>query len=97
MYIIIQPIIVRFTSFRDRTVFYRARKEIKKKSNYGSSVDLTFDRLAILREARKVVESVEGINFAYADINCNLRVLTKNGKHLSFNSITDLYAIIENL
>ena len=25
----IQPIIVRFTTFRDRTVFYRARKEIK--------------------------------------------------------------------
>ena len=37
----VQPTIVRFTSFRDRTVFYRARKSIKDKSRLGVSVDLT--------------------------------------------------------
>ena len=40
----VQPIIVRFTSFRDRTVFYRARKSIKDKSRLGVSVDLKTER-----------------------------------------------------
>ena len=75
----IQPIIVRFTTFRDRTKFYKARK-------YGVSLDLTVDRLALLKDARKLVENEDGIRFAYTDINCKLRVLTKTGKHISFDS-----------
>ena len=47
---IIQPIIVRFTSFRDRTTVYRGRKDFKKKLNCGMSLDLTKSRLKLLNE-----------------------------------------------
>ena len=92
----IQPIIVRFTTFRDRTLVYRGRKEVRKKVNIGISLDLTSDRYILLKQAREMVQNVSGINFAYSDINCQLRVLTKDGKHLPFNSTTDLVAIISS-
>ena len=90
----VQPIIVRFTSFRDRTVFYRARKSIKDKSRLGVSVDLTTERYSLLNEARKQVENIQCVQFVYSDINCNLRAFTANGKHLLFDSIADLQCII---
>ena len=93
----VQPIIARFTTFRDRTALYRARKAIKESSGYGISLDLTYDRLTLLKEARKMVEKVDGIKFAYTDINCQLRVVTKNGKHLAFNTVDDLLAIIASM
>ena len=93
----LQPIIVRFTSFRDRTRFYKARKDIKDSCKYGVSLDLTKTRLSLLNEARDYVKDVPGIKFAYSDINCNLRVFTSNGRHLLFESMCDLQLIISKL
>jgi chaperonin cofactor prefoldin len=92
-----QAVIVRFTSFRDRTVLYRARKEIKKKSNVGFSLDLTKHRLDLLKVARNRVEGIEGIKFVYSDVNCSLRALTAEGKHVLFDSIEDLNQIIGDM
>ena len=89
-----QPIIVRFPTFRERTVAYRARKTLKQTHKYGVSLDLTKSRLDLLNSARNMVQEVEGIKFAYSDINCHLRVLTVGGKHLMFKSICDLQDII---
>ena len=90
-----QPIIVRFSTFRDRTKFYKKRKDIPNK--YGVVLDLTRERLAILKEARRMIENVDGIKFVYTDINCNLRAFTSGNKHVLFKSIGDLQGIIENL
>ena len=92
-----QPIIVRFSTFRDRTIVYKARKDIKSKFNCGVSLDLTKSRLGILNRAREMVENVDGIDFVYSDINCNLRAFTKNREHLKFDNIYDLEIIIENM
>ena len=90
-----QPIIVRFTSFRDRTKFYRKRKDIKDKMKFGVGLDLTKDRYSMLKKARERIEAVgEGIKFVYADINCELRAFTSKGKHARFESLTDLEQII---
>ena len=48
-----QPIIARFTTFRDRTLFYRARDQIKKKYGFGVSLDLTADRYVLLKELER--------------------------------------------
>ena len=93
----VQPIIARLTTFRDRTIFYRARKNVKETYGYGVSLDLTKDRLDLLKQAREMVEQVEGIKFAYSDINCQLRVLTSTGKHWAFDTIDDLEVIIAKL
>ena len=94
---ITQPIIVRFTSLRARTVLYKARKIIKSKFKYAVSLDLTKTRLSLLNQAREIVENIENIQFVYSDINCNLRALTAEGKHVRFNSICDLQNVIDNL
>lgn len=89
-----QPIIVRFTSFRDRTIFYRSRKVIKDKFKCTISLDLTMDRYALLKYARNKVLNVDGIKFVYSDINCALRAFTEGGKHLVFDSASALDEII---
>ena len=83
-----QPIIVKFKSFENRTKFYRGKKAIKEA--VGVSLDLTKTRLGVLTEARKLIVDETGIKFVYADINCQLRFFTDQGKHISFNSIADL-------
>ena len=93
----VQSITTRFITFKDRTALYRVRKTIKESSGYGISLDLSYERLALLNEACKKLENMDGINFAYSDINCQLLVLTKNGKHLPFNTVDDLWAIIVSM
>jgi hypothetical protein len=90
-----QAVIVRFTSFYARTIFYRARKTL----NIGVSLDLTHERLNLLKEAREKLanDNIVGIKFAYADINCSLRVLTETGKHIVFKSLKDLDELISDL
>ena len=90
-----QPIIVRFSTFRDRTIVYKGRNDMKKKFKCGISVDLTKSRLSLLNNAKKVMDealdsSNDYIKFVYSDINCQLRAFTANSKHLPFNSISEL-------
>ena len=92
-----QPIIVRFSTFRDRTKVYRKRKAIKEKFNFGVSLDLTKSRYDDLKKAIDRCENVEGIQFVYTDINCNLRVFTSQGKHVKFDCLLDLENFISNL
>ena len=63
----VQPIIVKFTTFRGRTNVYKQRKLIP---NVRTSLDLTKLRLDLLIKAREAVKNIEG-TFAYSDINCN--------------------------
>ena len=92
-----QAIIVRFQTFRDRTLVYRARKSIKERRQIGISLDLTKRRLDLLNSAREMTKDVPGIEFVYADVNCNLRVFTENGKHLMFNSVLSLQNTLSNI
>ena len=83
-----QPIIVKFKSYENRTKFYRGRKDIREA--VGVSLDLTKTRLGILTEARKLIVDAADTKFVYADINCQLRIFTEQGKHIPFNSLADL-------
>ena len=80
-------IIVRFTTFRHRTLFYRQRKKLNGKSVH---LDLTKSRLELLKESKKVVDDYDKVDFCYADINCRCKVRFCNGRELFFNSINDL-------
>ena len=87
-----QSIIVRFTTFRHRTLFYKARKKLK--NNVRVKLDLTKRRYAILREAINLVEEKDGVNFVYADINCRLKVRFTNGVERFFDSVEELQSIL---
>ena len=66
-----ESIIVRFTTFRHRTLFYRARKNLK---NAKVKFDLTSSRLDLLKRPNNHVKEIRAINFRYADVNCRLWV-----------------------
>ena len=68
-------VIVRFTTFRYRTLFYRNRKKLKNQSIH---LDLTKYRLPLLNEARKLIENNEYIAFCYAKINYHCKLRFKN-------------------
>ena len=50
----VRPVIVRFTTFRHRTMFYRARKNLSKN---GVHLDLTKERSTLYQTARDLVKS----------------------------------------
>ena len=63
-----KSIIVRFTTFRHRTMVYRAKKNIK--SNVRVKLDLTKKRYNFFVSANKFVAYINSVKFRYADINC---------------------------
>ena len=66
----IQPIIVRFSAFSDRTLVYRGPKKIKEK-NLGISLDLTFERYGLLKQAGAMIEDVVGKNLFMLMLTAN--------------------------
>ena len=86
-------VIVRFTTFRHRTLFYRKCKTLKGKSVH---LDLTKSRLKLLNDAKNLICSRSDIAFCYADINCRCKVRYSDGKELFFESISDLEDILDD-
>ena len=76
-------VIVRFTTFRQRTMCYRNRKALK--GGVMVHVDLAKSRLDLLMKANKHVKDISNVNFAYSDINCRLKVQFKNRREEFFD------------
>ena len=66
-----KSIIVRFTTFRQRILSYRVRKNLKTAK---VKLDLTKSRFDLLKKANNIVNEIRAINFCYTDVNCRLRV-----------------------
>ena len=90
-----KSIIVKFTSFRKRTVAYRGKKSIK---DVRVKVDLTKKRHTLLVKANESVKNIPKVKFCYADINCRLKVKWEvSGTSDSFfSSLDQLKSIIED-
>ena len=56
-----KSIIVRFTTFRPRTLFYRARKNLK--NGFKVKLDLTKSRFNLLKKANDHVKEMPGVSF----------------------------------
>ena len=85
-------VIVRFTTFRHITLFYRKPKTLKGKSVH---LDLTRSRLKLLNDAKNLTSSRSDIAFCNADINCRCKVRYSDDKELFFESISDLEDILD--
>ena len=90
-----QQIIVKFKSFRQRSLFYRNRA--KAKDNIKVRLDLTKRRLSILNEAKEFAKSVSSIDFVFCDINCRLAVKLQSGQFIYSESVSDLENKIREL
>ena len=88
-----KSIIVRFTTFRHRTMLYRNRNKLKKAK---FKFDLTKKRYDIYTNAINFVNNYSIVNFVMVDINCRLKVVFTNGNSSFFKSIIDLKESIEH-
>ena len=86
-----QQIIVRLKSFKDRTSVYKNRK--KATNGVRIRLDLTKKRLKTLL-AVKDLKRAE-IDYAFADINCNLVAKLMDGKFIFFTSVEALLAELD--
>ena len=87
----VQSIIVRFVTFRHRTMLYRARKLIVHLGKIR--LDLTKRRYGILKDAINIANKSEMIEFVYADVNCRLKAHPKD----FFTSVQDLKMRVADL
>ena len=90
-----KSIIIRFTTFRHRTMLYRCKKKMSK--NVRIKVDLTKKRFSLLSSANEYVKNVGLARFCYADINCRLKVKwnDENRQDSFFKDMEDLQRLIE--
>ena len=88
-----KSIIVCFTTFRHRTMFYRAKNKLKR--GVRIKLDLTKSKYGLLKRAKDHVKEVTSIKFCYADINCHLKVKfnAENQKDIFFSSFDNLLDI----
>ena len=91
-----KSIIVRFTAFRQRALFYRARKKLK--SGFKVKLDLTKSRLNLLKKANYHVKEIPAIRFCYADVNCCPRVKFHDAKQddIFFSTFGELRDIVDS-
>ena len=59
-------------------------------------LDLTKKRYNILRRTRSIVDENQGVSYVFADINCRLKIVFKDGTSDFFEDITELNERIEN-
>ena len=90
-----QQIIVRFTSWRVRTLVYRKRKGARNKVKI--KLDLTKRRLNLMKFARRESKEHDKVDFVFADVNCNIYLKSKRGEYISFQSTDEFEAILQTL
>ena len=83
-----QAIIVKFSTFRHRTLFYRARKKLKNGINLH--IDLTKRRFNLLLDAQSFIQDKENVKYVYDDIHCNLKIRFSDNSEKIFPSMGEL-------
>jgi len=85
-----KTIIVKFTSFKYRTLLYRNRR---KDGPIKIHLDITKKRLDLLDKAKALMTENCGVDFVFADINCNTVARMSNNSYKFFSTLeqfTDL-------
>ena len=85
-----QQVIIRFTTWRHKTIVYRARKNAPKHIRFR--LDLTKKRMELLIQANEMLKQHRNW-FAFADVNCRARVKI-GGKFSFFKSTEELHKLI---
>ena len=84
---------VRFVSFKHRTLFYRKRTSLK---NVRVKIDLTKRRNEVLKKAINLVNGNNDVDYVLTDVNCRLKVVFKDKRLSFFNAIDDLKKLLED-
>ena len=85
-----KSIILRFNSFRHRTLLYRAKNDIKQKKDYKIRLNLAKRRYLMLLEANTLASDNQNANFCYADVNYRLKIRWIDNQEDFFDTLEDL-------
>ena len=85
-----QSVIVRFSTFRHRSMLYYKRKEMSEKFGVWVRLDFTKKNYGILNDAKEYVKDRDDVNFVYSDINCRLKVKLQNNNEFFFKNMGEL-------
>ena len=93
-----RQVIVKFTTFRARTLVYRNRVKFSDRGNRTEGVSFYIDQTKRRFDLRKLavdyVKSKPEVEYVFVDINCNLGVRLKNQTTQFFNSMEELVTIV---
>ena len=92
-----RQMIVKFSTFRSRTLVYRNRKAATVTDTNNKVrfyIDQTKRRFELRKMADDYVRDKPDVDFVFVDINCNLCVRLKNGEYKFFNSREELINIV---
>ena len=81
-------------SYRQRTLFYRKQENLK---DVRIELDLTKRQCGILKDAIDLIKEHPDLDYAYADVNCRLQVIFKDGSSKFFVGSDNLKSLIKNL
>ena len=91
-----RQMIVKFATFRARTVVYRNRNVVQGKDagKVRFYIDQTKRRFELRKMAVDHVKDKPDVEFVFADVNCNLSVRYTNGHYGLFNSMDELINLV---
>ncbi len=81
-------IICKFTTWRHRTMLYRARVNVTKTSGYKISLDITKKNIELMDALRAAIKSnnAETVDYVFCDVNCQPMIKLKSGNFLRFDT-----------
>ena len=97
----VQPIIVKFKNWNSRYRFYKARPKYNQmekpgEGNFSVGLDLTRRRYDLLNYAREKIRdgNINGISYAFADVNCALGIRFADDSLRFFNNKESLIKLL---
>ena len=91
-----RQMIVKFSTFRARTMAYRNRKKAVGNHDGGVRfyIDQTKRRFQLKKKAVEYVQNKPQVDFVFVDVNCNLCIRLTNGQFKYFNSEEELVNLL---
>ena len=82
-------------TWQKRNVVYRSRNVAKEKFGYSVRLDLTKNKLDLLRRSQELIEDRPEVDFVFTDINCGLLLKMVNDSMKWFSSESELDSILK--
>ena len=86
-----KSIIVRFNTFRHRSLLYRAKKDIKQKKGYK----IRLYHKKTLSEANKLASDNQNVIFYSPDVNCRLKICWNDNHKDFFDALQNMRELLD--
>ena len=91
-------IIVKFTTWRHRTLMDRGRTKITEELGYKGTLDITRDNIVMMDAVKQVADEMEApVSYVFCDINCQPTIKTVDDQYLRFDSVKEATKLLEKL